>query len=150
MSQSRSHDKPSGQNGTATSDKQLLGRVNGQEVYLVHSDKNDLEAVGHVVLPDGMSLGEVHGPPAVIPSPNVVLKGDPDNGVGDLLIHRSGYSSISCWQLSEREIQQVLATGKIYLCVIGGVHPPVALDTDPLNLLPLDYDQLVKGKGIQE
>ena len=38
---------------------------------------------------------------------------------------------ISCWQLTPAELAQIQQTGKVYLAVLGGVHPPVLLTTDP-------------------
>lgn len=36
---------------------------------------------------------------------------------------------ISCWKLSKEDIEEVLKTGVVWLHVVGGITPPVSIDT---------------------
>lgn len=38
--------------------------------------------------------------------------------------------SVSCWELSKEELEEVQRTGKIWLRVYGEGHPPVSLGTE--------------------
>lgn len=71
---------------------------------------------------------------------NAVLKGIPREGEkaeDDGSIIRGGVSIsplpvwhkderefISCWQLTPKELDEVIATGKVWLCVLGALNPP--------------------------
>lgn len=33
----------------------------------------------------------------------------------------------SCWELSDEEIEILLKTKRIYLCVLGNTHPPLSI-----------------------
>ena len=37
---------------------------------------------------------------------------------------------VSCWEMTEREKEEFLKTGKIYLSVMGNMQPPVSLYVD--------------------
>ena len=72
-------------------------------------------------------------------TPNLVLQGNPDQGVCDLLVHRNHEGFISCWQLTEEELKMIAETGKIYIQVCGSGHPPIAVSADSMVLVaPLD------------
>lgn len=73
-------------------------------------------------------------------TPNIVLRGDENQGVKDLLVHRNHIGFISCWKLGEEELEEVKRTGKIYLLVVGNRHPPVAVGSHAMDLLPQDQD----------
>jgi len=68
---------------------------------------------------------------------NDVLKAPPNmEGCGELPICRVADSKdnpivISCWDLSEEEIQEIVKTGKLYLWVWGRTQPPVGFTTAP-------------------
>lgn len=40
-------------------------------------------------------------------------------------------SMISCWKLTQEELQMVQETGVVYLEILGGAHPPVQIHVDP-------------------
>ena len=44
--------------------------------------------------------------------------------MGDLPVHQDETANVSCWKLTEQELEEVAATGVIWLTVWGG-HPPV-------------------------
>ena len=45
--------------------------------------------------------------------------------VADLPVFRHNGGVISCWQLTEEEVSEVMRTGLIWLHVNGPTHPPV-------------------------
>jgi hypothetical protein len=59
--------------------------------------------------------------------------GTPMTDCGDLHVCRGEAGgvrfNVSCWQLTEAEIADVVKTGKVYLYVYGPSHPVVGLDT---------------------
>jgi len=56
---------------------------------------------------------------------NDVLRGGQEN-VMDLPIFRDGNQIISCWAVSPAELQEIIATGRVWLCIQAPVtHPPV-------------------------
>ena len=66
------------------------------------------------------------------PQSNMVWKGNGED-VYDLHAYQENGVSTSCWQLSEKELEVVKKTGKVWLCVMGQ-HPPVnILGEDPLG-----------------
>ncbi len=51
-----------------------------------------------------------------------------------LHVHRDKEQSISCWELTPLELEEVAATGKVYLSIFGPGHPPVAvMGTSPFE-----------------
>ncbi|MCY4431396.1 MAG: hypothetical protein OXC11_13525 [Rhodospirillales bacterium] len=83
------------------------------------------------------------------PESNHVWKGGFDtpggDTVGDLPTHCSRDeglvgSSISCWQLSEEELEEVQRTGKVWLWV-WGQHPPVAVTGECPFVRPQEADE---------
>ncbi|WP_143314211.1 hypothetical protein [Clostridium sp. HBUAS56017] len=66
---------------------------------------------------------------------NSILKAPKgSNDVIDLPITRLNYGDgskavESCWQLSEKELELVMKTGKIYFVCMGVTHPPILLST---------------------
>lgn len=70
--------------------------------------------------------------PVDFPESNVLLRpppGIPEEECGCLYVHASPETNqwISCWQLSREELAEVLRSGRVYLHVFGGNHPPVAI-----------------------
>lgn len=44
------------------------------------------------------------------------------------LIYEDGSRAVeSCWQLSDKELEIVRSTGKVYFVCIGETHPPILL-----------------------
>lgn len=37
---------------------------------------------------------------------------------------------ISCWKLTKPELEELLKTGKVYVFVYGGGHPPIAISAE--------------------
>lgn len=54
-----------------------------------------------------------------------VLLGEGD--VGSLPVYKDSKGSISCWQLTPEELEEVVKTGKIWLGVNTDYHPSVSL-----------------------
>lgn len=51
-------------------------------------------------------------------------------GCGDLPAVITDKSIVSCWEMTEKEKEEFLKTGKIYLLVMGRQQPPVSLYVD--------------------
>lgn len=49
---------------------------------------------------------------------------------GELAVYDTGGALISCWQPSDAERAAIAAGSPIWLWVIGGAQPPVAIQTD--------------------
>lgn len=47
--------------------------------------------------------------------------------VSDLPVHYANGVFISCWQLSDQDLEQINLSRKVYLSVFGSGHPPVGL-----------------------
>lgn len=65
--------------------------------------------------------------PVIFPAANIKYGGP---GCRDLPAWSDGESIVSCWELSEEEKKSIADNGKIWLVVIGGNQPPVALMTE--------------------
>ena len=69
--------------------------------------------------------------PTEFPEQNFVLKGgetdDDKPKVLDLPCHRTDALTISCWKLDKSEIEEIAKTGKVWLYIMGGGHPPVMI-----------------------
>lgn len=60
------------------------------------------------------------------PEANMTLRAPPGrDDVRDLPSFRHEGGPISCWQLSEKEMEEVRQTGIVWLHVQGPTHPPV-------------------------
>lgn len=66
--------------------------------------------------------------PIAFPKANFVWTG-PTSEIGDLPVFRDGQVSISCWELTEEELAEVAATGRVWLNV-QGEHPPSSISGD--------------------
>lgn len=51
-------------------------------------------------------------------------------GCGDLPALKTEKHIVSCWKMTEKEKEEFLKTGRIYLSVMGEIQPPVALYVD--------------------
>jgi len=61
---------------------------------------------------------------------NVKLIG---NGCNDLPVFTNGLQCVSCWQLSDDEIEKIKETKQLWLSVhTGATQPPVLLSAEPL------------------
>lgn len=49
------------------------------------------------------------------------------NGVriSDLHVYKDDDQIVSCWQLSAEEMLEVVRTGRIFVFVLGNLHPPI-------------------------
>lgn len=43
-----------------------------------------------------------------------------------------GRMYVSCWELSDADIEEILKTRKVWLCISNPAHPPVWVDTKPM------------------
>ncbi len=80
--------------------------------------------------------------PVEFPEQNCVFGKPPsmtDEQCVALPAHKSPEQIISCWELSDEEIEMLIKTKRVYLSVIGGVQPPVAIVVDP----PFIYEDKV-------
>lgn len=104
--------------------------------------------------------------PAPFPQSNMVLvapdghnESKPeDEKVGDapaFTCPRAGVI-VTCWEPSAAEYAEFMATGKVWLTVMGGAHPPVTLSTaSPFavpddELTPDDELPASEGKGADD
>ena len=77
-----------------------------------------------------------------------VLPGNPEDGelledgtvvypdgtrVAPLHVMQTERERISCWELTPEEIAHVIHTGRVYLFVYGGLHPPVFVSGMPIG-----------------
>lgn len=47
------------------------------------------------------------------------------------LVYEDGTHAVeSCWQLSEKELEMIKKTGKVYFLCIGQTHPPILLSAE--------------------
>jgi hypothetical protein len=63
-----------------------------------------------------------------------------------LPIYHGGGLMVSCWSLSWLERLRVLFSGRLWLTIVGDVHPAVALSAEPVSIPPrvfLSEDQIV-------
>ena len=51
-------------------------------------------------------------------------------GCGDLPALKTETHIVSCWEMTEKEKEEFLKTGKIYLSIAGNLQPPVSLYVD--------------------
>lgn len=71
--------------------------------------------------------------------------------VQDLCIFNNGKVSVSCWQLTEAELINIIQNGgKIYLAVVfGPSQPPVYVGSeDSVRELVIDYGQVWKKEKV--
>ncbi|MGL5153108.1 MAG: hypothetical protein ACRC7N_21315 [Clostridium sp.] len=65
---------------------------------------------------------------------NSILKGPEGSGVIDLPITRlqgsNGEAVVeSCWELSEKELEEVVRSRRVYFMCLGATHPPILIST---------------------
>jgi len=86
------------------------------------------------------------------PESNDVLKAAPgtEDAVNDLRIFRQGLSFtpngqrldlcvVSCWELSDEELAEVIRTKRIYFQALGRTHPPIMVHgSTPFVQLPTE------------
>ena len=74
--------------------------------------------------------------PVSFPEQNDTLGGGGE--VDDLPIFRDGTQIISCWALTPEELGEIIATGRIYLCVLSpSTHPPIKITGEyPFEKVP--------------
>ena len=58
---------------------------------------------------------------------NCIFKAE---GCGDLPALKIDKHIVQCWEMTEKEKEEFIKTGKIYLSVLGNIQPPVALYID--------------------
>lgn len=58
---------------------------------------------------------------------NCIFKAE---GCGDLPALKTDKHIVSCWEMTEKEKEEFIKTGKIYLSVRGNIQPPVSLYVD--------------------
>ena len=51
-------------------------------------------------------------------------------GGSDLPALKTDRHIISCWKMTEKEKEEFMKTGKIYLSIMGDIQPPVSLYVD--------------------
>lgn len=74
------------------------------------------------------------GSPVVWPGANAVLgppKGMDEQQCGALPIHRNGVTCVSCWELSEAEMREIIASRRVFISIFSGVtQPPVFVGSE--------------------
>ena len=76
--------------------------------------------------------------PVEFPERNFIWRGWPADGdrpeVADLPAYRSEAQTISCWELSDEEVEEIVRTRRVWIGVLGSGHPPVyATGTSPFE-----------------
>jgi hypothetical protein len=62
-----------------------------------------------------------------------------DEECAPLRVHDTGEALISCWQLTQAEVEVLQRTGRVWLWVHGRGHPPVNVEVeDPWTTAPSD------------
>lgn len=75
---------------------------------------------------------------------------------GDLEVFRNGNQIVSCWRLSEDELERVAETGVVWLSIVGAGMPPVniqatgALEINGRDPVAEPYIKPAPRKGIAE
>ena len=78
---------------------------------------------------------------------NCIFKAE---GCGDLPALKTDKHIVSCWEMTEKEKEEFIKTGKIYLSVLGNIQPPVALYIDrPYIRKEKKWENQYKEKGIK-
>lgn len=68
-------------------------------------------------------------------------------GCGDLPVYHGQGQFISCWELTEEQIQDIIDNKRIWLSVFGSGQPPVWLSTDYPFIEAGDWPEELKGDG---
>jgi len=72
-----------------------------------------------------------------------------DAECGSLAVNFNGEQSVSCWELDENDIKNILKHKRVWLGVLGGGHPPVFLTTDEpvqVSIEKAKVEKLFKSK----
>lgn len=70
---------------------------------------------------------------------NITLLGGAEN-IEDIKAFYNGIAFVTCWQLTEAELEEIKKTGKVYLSVLGKAHPPVYVGSEEtVRSLMADY-----------
>ena len=74
-----------------------------------------------------------------------------DEECGSLHVNFNGSESVSCWELDENDIKDILENKRIWLGVLGKGHPPVYLTTtEPHQITKFNIDNKKKNKRISQ
>lgn len=55
-----------------------------------------------------------------------------DDNCSDLECFKDGHNTISCWRLSERELEEIAKTGVVWFAAVGNTHPPIYISGEAL------------------
>ena len=66
---------------------------------------------------------------------NDLLRAPPNTDCRDLEIYRNNDGITSCWRLTEKEIEEVVKTGVIWIHAVGVTHPPIFISGHALVLI---------------
>lgn len=85
-----------------------------------------------------------HGANKILTAP----KGESDR-VTQLHVFNNGHMSVSCWELTEQEIIEIVQTKKIFLSVwFGGSQPPVFVGSEEaVRSIALDFGKVWNKNG---
>lgn len=67
------------------------------------------------------------GVPTTFPGANIILTA-PDGmeeQVADLPVFRNGQFSVSAWELSDEELEEIIRTRRVHVAILGQSHPPI-------------------------
>lgn len=83
---------------------------------------------------------------------NKILRaGNQDDRIVELNIFNNGHCSVSCWQLTDEELVDIIQSGgKIYLAVMyGPSQPPVFVGTeDSVRRIAIDFGGVWKKEKV--
>ena len=78
--------------------------------------------------------------PKQFPKQNLVFRGWPEDenraAVLDLPTYQSEGAIVSCWKLSQEELENVAVTGEVWVMVQGTGQPPIYITGKPEEVIP--------------
>lgn len=71
-----------------------------------------------------------------------------DERVHSLEILKSKHVMTSCWEFSPEEIAEIVKTGRVFLSLFAGAHPPVYVGTEATSrAMLIDYGHNIPKQG---
>jgi hypothetical protein len=74
------------------------------------------------------------------PGATITLAGESED-VGDLRVFRNGICCVSCWELSDEELAEIVRTKRVFISVFSGAsQPPVYVGAEEqVRSVVIDY-----------
>lgn len=73
--------------------------------------------------------------------------GAPEGSVRDLFVFRNGVTVVSCWRLSQEDLNHIALTGEIWSCQVSGetIHPMFIGNREAVRQLTLETGSTFPG-----